>query len=114
MTWKDEGQRVLAVRRADRARRVRAEAEAARLLAIADGLSVRDRGEREPAAALELRPVQIEQEVELDQLAGEVRAQLLGRVIEHGTARVGQPVRRPADVLQAVVRADEAQGADRS
>ena len=53
----DERQRVLAVRRADGARLLRAVAEAARLLAVADGLAVRDGREREPALTLELAAV---------------------------------------------------------
>src|SRR5437764_9061334 len=60
----DERERVLAVRRADRPRRVRAEAEPPRLLPVAHGLPVRDRREREPALALELRAVEVEGQVE--------------------------------------------------
>ena len=51
----DHRDRVLPVRRADRASRVRAETEPARLLAIAHGLAVRNRRQREPALLLELR-----------------------------------------------------------
>src|SRR6266576_2969435 len=52
MARQDERQRVLAVRRADRARRIRAESEPARLLAVAHGLAVGDRRECEPALPL--------------------------------------------------------------
>ena len=64
MARKDDRQRVLAVRRADGAGGVAAETEPARLLAVADGLSVRNRREREPAALLELGAVQFERQVE--------------------------------------------------
>ena len=53
-------QRVLAVRGADRAGSVVAEAEPARLLAVADGLPVRNRRERQPAATLEVGSSELE------------------------------------------------------
>jgi hypothetical protein len=74
----------LAVRRSDRAGRVGAETEAARLFAVAHRLAVGNRREREPAAALELGPVQIELQRELGQVPGEVRVELLGRRGEDG------------------------------
>src|SRR5258708_5160166 len=59
---KDERQRVLAVRGANRARRVRPETEPARLFPVAHGLAVGDRREREPALPLELGAVEVERE----------------------------------------------------
>src|SRR5262249_58451539 len=54
VTGQDDRERVAAVRRADRPRRVAAEAEPARLLAVAHRLPVGDRPERQPAAALDV------------------------------------------------------------
>src|SRR6266542_3905734 len=51
--------RVAPVRGADRPGRVVAEPEPSRLLAVAHGLPVRNRREREPAAAVELRAVKL-------------------------------------------------------
>jgi hypothetical protein len=109
-----ERQRVLPVRSPDSARRLRPEAEAARLLAVADRLPVRDRREREPAAALELRAVEVEPQVELHEVAREVRVELSGGLVEHSAAAVElEPGRRPANIAQASLGADEAESADR-
>ena len=78
----DERERVLAVGGADGARGIRTEAEPPRLLAVADGLPVGDRREREPAAPLEVGAVEVERQVERRQLAGEVRLELRRRLVE--------------------------------
>ena len=84
----DDRHRVLAVRGTDRPRSVRAEPEPARLLAVAHRLPVRDRREREPAAALELGAVEVERKVERGRLAGEVRrSSWRRRVVEDGDSR---------------------------
>src|SRR6478735_11836049 len=112
MARQDERQRVLAVRSADRARRIRAEAESARLLSVTHGLAVRDRCKREPALPLEVGAVQVERQVELDQVAGEVGVELGGGGLEHRAALVRKALCRPEHAAEPGVRADEAERPD--
>jgi hypothetical protein len=59
-------------------------AEPTRLLPVAHCLAVRNRLKREPAAAVEVAAMQLQRQVELDELAGEVRVELTRRVVENG------------------------------
>ena len=115
VTWENQRYRVLTVRGANRTSRAGAEAEPARLFAVADGLAVGDRREGEPAAALEVGAVEVEQQVELGQLAGEVRLELRGDVVEDRAAPIGLDVcRRPPHPIEATIGAEESERADRS
>src|ERR1700681_2288959 len=72
---RDDRDRVLAVRRPDRAGRGRP-ADLARDLAVAAGLAERDREQRRPDALLECGAVEIERNGERPALAGEIGGEL--------------------------------------
>src|SRR5205085_366659 len=102
------------VRRPHRARRGAAEAEPSRLLAVAHRLPVRDGREREPAAALEPRPVQLEREVERHELTGEVGAKLAGRLDEDARSSLGPDAAAVEhERTQTILGRNEAEGSDR-
>jgi len=94
----DDWQRVAPVRGADRSRGVASKAEPARLLAVAHRLPVRNGRKCEPAAALELRSLQLERQVERHEVAGEVGVDLAcglgedGRILRSWNDTARRPV----------------------
>jgi hypothetical protein len=96
MARQDERQRVPPVRRADCSRSRAAKPEPPCLLAVAHRLSVGDRCEGEPAAALEVGPVQFEGEVEHHAIAVEIFVKLTRGVRKHRRA----PLRADAPAVK--------------
>ena len=88
MTRDDDRDRILAVREADRARRVLI-AEEFGERAVARGRAVRDLPQRVPHAVLECRAEGFERQFEAGTCAGEILFELLSRAREHIGGRPG-------------------------
>ena len=89
------------------------DAEPPRLLAVAPRLAVRDLGEPQPCAPLEVRALQLERQVERPSRAGEVLPELLCRRREHAFVPARGGLARPEDPAQPALRGDESERADR-
>jgi hypothetical protein len=83
-----------------------------RLLGVRPGLAVRNLGQGEPGAPLEIRADEIERELEGRPLPGEVLGELLARLVDER----GRPDRlagAPLEPLQAAVGGDDPQWPER-
>jgi hypothetical protein len=88
------------------------QAESSRLFGIRPGLAVRDRREGEPGAPLEVRPDEIERELERRPPAGEVLGELLAR-LDDDRPRAGRLAVAPLEPLEAALGGDDPEWSDR-